>query len=409
MKQSLLALLLCLVMVGCSAANAPGEPADAGQSGIDDTQVTEPVEPPPPPPPPEPIESTLVVIGDIMNHLPQVNDAFDGEKYDYTNMMGAVAPYATAADCAVGNFETTLAGGPPYSGYPAFNSPDDLAYSLKDMGFDLMLTANNHSLDRGGKAVIRTLDVMDEAGLRHVGTSRTQEEYDNNIQVMDVGGISVAFLGYTYGTNGIPTPKDAPYAVNLFNTDYLTHMSTLDEEKVRGDLEKAKALDTDLIAVMIHWGVEYQTKQNSYQEQVADFLFQNGADIILGGHAHVLQPMELRTVTMPDGTEKQGFVCYSLGNFISAQNDPLTDTTVVLTLELKKDLETNETTIEGFNYRPMLMLDREAGAEVRFQLLDVYAEIAKGDGAAVSQARLQQCIEDCHRILGAEHDVGAAE
>jgi len=411
MKRALLALLLCLTMTGCAVnigTEQPTDPPDPPEDAVTEPADTtpEPAEPDPPPPPPDTV-ATLAVCGDVMNHLPQVDDAFNGERYDYTNMMGAATPYVEAADCAVANFETTMAGGPPFSGYPAFNSPDDLAFALKDMGFDLMLTANNHSLDRGGKALIRTLNVLDQSGLNHVGTSRTEKEYEENIQVMDVGGISVAFLGYTYGTNGIPAPKNAPYAINLFNTDYLTSMSTLDEEKVLSDLQKAKELDTDLIAVMIHWGVEYQTTQNSYQDKVADFLFANGADIVLGGHPHVLQPMELRTVTLADGTEKQGFICYSLGNFISAQNDPLTDTTVVLTLELTKDGETGETTVTDFNYRPMLMLDREAGADVRFQLLDVYAEMAKGDGAAVSQTRLQQCVEDCHRILGAEHDVGA--
>ena len=112
--------------------------------------------------------------------------------------------------------------------------------------------------------------------------------------------------------------------------------------------------------------MEYQTKQNAYQEEIADFLFANGADIILGGHSHVPQPMELRT--LEDG--RQGFVCYSLGNFISSQNDEYTDTTAVLTLELARDNETGEAQVTGYSYAPMYMLDREAGAKPRFQLLD---------------------------------------
>ena len=308
--------------------------------------------------------------------------------------------WVEAADYAVVNLETTFAGGPKYSGYPAFNSPDDMARGLKDLGFDLCLTANNHSLDKGWSGLSRTLDVLDETGLAHVGTSRSQEEQDVNLVVADVGGISVAFLGYTYGTNGIPIPKDHPYCINVFNTDYLSNLRDLDRDRLTSDLEQAKAVNTDLIAVMIHWGVEYQTKQNAYQEEIADFLFANGADIILGGHSHVPQPMELRT--LEDG--RQGFVCYSLGNFISSQNDEYTDTTAVLTLELARDNETGEAQVTGYSYAPMYMLDREAGAKPRFQLLDVYETLASGEAGESLTRRLEKAVADCHKIFGAAGD-----
>lgn len=270
------------------------------------------------------------------------------------------------------------------------------------MGFDLLLTANNHSLDKGNSGVCRTLDVLDEVGLAHVGTSRTEEEYKNNVVVADVGGISVAFLGYTYGTNGIPLPQSAPYAVNVYNNDYLTTLSDPNEEKLLDDLEAAKALGTDLVAVMIHWGVEYQTSANHFQQEMADFLFENGADLVLGGHAHVLQPMELRTI-IRDGEEKQGFLCYSLGNFISAQNDPLTDTTVVVTLELTKDPVTGKTEVTDCVWQPMLMLDRESGPN-RYELLDVYKELERTDLSDALREQLTQAAEDCRTILGTDFD-----
>jgi poly-gamma-glutamate synthesis protein (capsule biosynthesis protein) len=316
--------------------------------------------------------------------------------------MNGAKTYVESADYAVANLETTLAGGPNYSGYPSFNSPDALAESLKDLGFDLVMTSNNHSLDKGKAGLMRTLDVLDQVGLAHVGTSRTQEEYDNNIQVADVGGISVAFLAYTYGTNGISVPNDAPYIINLFNKDYLTSLSTPDTDKLTSDLAAAQALDTDLIAVMIHWGIEYQTTPNSYQQEMADFLLENGADLVLGGHSHVPQSMEMRTVTRADGSEYQGFVCYSLGNFISAQNDPLTDTTAVLTLDLTKDPDTGETTVTDYTYHPMLMLDREEGPE-RYELLDVQETLAAGDISTELETQLQQALADCAEIWGSEH------
>ena len=425
MLRRIFALLLTAALLaglaGCSQTPPEEDAAQAG--GLEASLPAEPdsqpdPEPelppePEPPQPPEPTVATLTVCGDAMSHMPLTNDAWDEEQgvYDYGRIMAAAGPLVEAADYAVVNLETTLAGGPPYSGYPNFNSPDDMAYALRGLGFDLCLTANNHSLDKGYAGLSRTLDVLDEAGLAHVGTSRTQEEADNNLVLADVGGISVVFLGYTYGTNGIPVNKNHPYSINLFNTDYLTTLSTLDTEKIEADLAAAQALEPDLIAVMIHWGVEYQTKENKYQDQIADFLFSHGADIVLGGHAHVLQPMELRTLDDEDGGTHQGFVCYSLGNFISSQNYDLTDTTVVLTLELTKDNETGVTEVTDYSYVPMFMLDREEGASPRFELLNAYDALENGveNPTATLDKQLQQAIEDCHTILGPEHDPAAEE
>lgn len=399
MNVKLLALLLAAVLTGCAAEPAP-VPAEPDPVPETPPAAAEPIVDPEP----EPIVSTLVVCGDTMSHMPVTNDAWNETTgvYEYSRIMAAAQPYISAADCAVANLETTLSGGPKFSGFPAFNSPDDLASELKEVGFDLLLTANNHSLDKGGAGVSRTLDVLDSVGLAHVGTSRTEEEYAENVQVMDVGGISVAFLGYTYGTNGIPLPKGAPYAVNVYNNDYLTNLSDPNEEKLLADLEAANALGTNLVAVLIHWGVEYQTAANRCQQEMADFLFENGADLVLGGHAHVLQPMELRTITR-DGEEKQGFLCYSLGNFISAQNDPLTDTTVVLTLELTKDSVTGKTEVTDCVWRPMLMLDRESGPN-RYELLDVYKELEREDLTPAMTEKLTKAAEDCRAILGTGFD-----
>ncbi|MDE7010815.1 MAG: CapA family protein [Oscillospiraceae bacterium] len=412
MMQRILSLLLGLALLaGCgrelpASGGVQDPPAAAPEEVLAEPEETpvEVPEEPSEPEPPAPTTATLAVCGDAMSHMPVTNDAWDGEKYDYVRVMSGAKSRVEAADYAVVNLETTFAGGPKYSGYPAFNSPDGMAQGLKDLGFDLCLTANNHSLDKGWSGLSRTLDVLDETGLAHVGTSRSQEERDANLVVADVGGISVAFLGYTYGTNGIPVPKDHPYCINVFNTDYLSGLRELDRDRLAADLEQAKAADADLIAVMIHWGVEYQTKQNAYQEEVADFLFANGADIILGGHSHVPQPMELRT--LEDG--RQGFVCYSLGNFISSQNDEYTDTTAVLTLELTRDNETGEAQVTGYSYAPMYMLDREAGAKPRFQLLDVYAALASGEAGESLTRRLEKAVADCHKIFGAAGDPEAA-
>ena len=406
MKPQLPSLLLCLLLLLSACGSVP-----AGASAA----VPPPQEAPPEPPavleepavpeepePPEPTVAVLAVCGDAMSHMPVTNDAWNGERYDYARIMAAAGPYVEAADYAVVNLETTLSGGPPYSGYPAFNSPDDLAYDLKVLGFDLCLTANNHSLDRGFSGLSRTLDVLDGAGLAHVGTSRTQEERNRSIVTADVGGVSVAFLGYTYGTNGIPIPKKHPYAINVFNTDYLTTLSKPDWDRLAADLEAARAMETDLIAVMVHWGLEYKLEQNRYQEELADFLFENGADMVLGGHSHVPQPMELRT--LPDG--RQGFVCYSLGHFISSQTKPNTDTTAVLTLTLTRDNETGEAQVTDYAYIPMYMLHRAEGASPRFELVDIHAALDSGETGEALRQKLSKALETCRSVFGEERTGG---
>lgn len=386
-------LALSLLLGGCSTAVQPTpEPTPTPVVTAAPTPTPTP-EPTPVPTPEPPTVASLVVCGDVMSHESILKDAWNGAEYDYERIMAGAKPYVEGADYAVANLETTLSES-KYTGYPRFRSPDALAYDLKDMGFDLMLTANNHCMDNGYAGLCRTLDVLDQVGIRHVGTSRGQEEQDNNLVVADVGGISVAFLGYTYGTNGLPLAKDAPFSVNLFNKDYLTNLSDLDEERLIADLQKAKDTGADLVAVMIHWGWEYHTKQNAYQERIADLLIANGADMVLGGHPHVLQPFEMRTATAPDGTQRQGFVCYSLGNFISSQTKENTNVTAVLTLELTKDHESGVSAVTGWTYQPMLMDRKKAGPEI-FNLRDAY------------QCGSQLAINTCHKILGPEHDAGA--
>lgn len=405
MKKRLLALALLLLLTGCGSA--PSTQADASEP----PEASEPVVQPN-------IVSTLAVCGDAMSHMPQTRDAYDSQAgaYDYKPMIRFAKPWIEQADYAVVNLETTFTGGPDYSGFPAFNTPDALGDALKDAGFDLVSTANNHCLDRGYDGMVRTLDVLDKLGLAHVGTYRSAEERaaQNGVYVADVGGIKVAFLSYTYGTNGIPVSKSHPDTVNILHTDYMSDTQVLDTERIADDLAAAEALSPDLITVIVHWGVEYQTTQNEHQEEIADFLFDHGADVILGSHPHVLQPMETRTLTDRDGTTHTGFVCWSLGNFISSQNDEYTDTTVVLNLELTKNPNTGVTDVTKVGYVPLYMLDREqeVGGE-RFTLLDAHRSIeeyASGDSSYISastEKKLQKCVSDCHKILGAEYDQAA--
>ena len=414
--KRILSLLLALALLLPGCAPAPG----GSQSGQSSQSASQSQPDPLPEPEPEPVVARLMVAGDVMSHMPITKDAYVAEtdSYDYSHMLQFAALQLQEADYAVANLETTLAGGPNYSGFPAFNSPDELAYDVKEAGFDLLSTANNHSRDKGMDGIYRTLDVLDEAGLAHVGTHRSQEELDENhgIHVADVGGISVAFLSYTYGLNGFQLDSDKMYAVNLFNLDYYTTLETPDYDRLRADLEAARALDADLIAVMIHWGIEYQNAPNHHQTDLAQFLVEQGADLVLGGHPHVLQPYETISVTGWDGQAREGFVCYSLGNFISNQYEPFpaVQTTAILELELTRDPETGETAVTDVGYVPYYMIHRDSApvGERRYLLNihDAMADYEAGESTLVDGAAYQEleaALEHCHAILGAEGDLAA--
>lgn len=360
------------------------------------SEVTEPEEPVV-----QDTVATLCVAGDLVMHMPIINEAYNSasDQYDFTYLFEQVRQYYEQADYAVACLETTF-NGAPYSGYPMFCAPDKLAADLKAVGFDLLNTAGNHSLDKWYDGLVRTLDVLDAAGMEHVGTYRTQAERDT-VKVIDVGGIRLALLSYTYGTNGMPL-GDYPYSVSVYTTDYMTNCSQVDYDMISADLERAKQADADAIAVYMHWGQEYSRTPSAQQEELADYLFENGATFVLGGHVHVPQPMELRELS--DG--RTGFLCYCLGNFISNQHDPYTNLTAAVNLELTKDGETGEVTISACEYIPMYMLHPDASNEGRYRLLDIkrtMQDYENGDTSIIGETgyqNLKQGLSDLRTIFG---------
>ena len=348
---------------------------------------------------PEDINIKMSVIGDIMCHDSQYKDAYvkESDSYDFSYVFSDIQKYIQTADIAVGNLETTFAGKERcYSNYPTFNTPEQLAYNLKTLGIDLLSTANNHSLDKGYKGLVSTLDFLDDAGIAHTGTYRSEEE-QNQISVQNVKGITIAFLSFTYGTNGIPVPSGKDFCVNL-----------IDENLMLKQINLAKEQNPDMICVFMHWGVEYQTKQNKTQENLADFLFKNGVDVILGGHPHVLQPMEKREITLEDGTTKDGFIIYSLGNFISGQNKLPRQSSAILDLGITKNGETGKISIDEVTYTPIFMTRGPAGKLQRYKVLDIESSIQKyDDGTDTSLGKttyntIQQVLSDITKILGDE-------
>ena len=341
---------------------------------------------------------TMTAIGDVMCHNTQYFDAYqkESDSYDFSYVFDDISSYIKTSDIAIGSLETSFAGKKRgYSNYPTFNSPDDLAYDLKKLGIDVLSTAGNHCLDMGVSGLSRTIDVLNDADISHLGTYQTQEDRDK-ILFKFVKGIKIAFVNYTYGTNGIPVPSGKEFCVNL-----------IDKDLMKQDIENAKSQEADIIVACMHWGTEYKTTANSEQEELADFLFQNGVDIILGNHPHVLEPMEKRTVTLEDGTVKDGFVIYALGNFICDQNAENTRNSIILNLKITKYANGN-ISIEHADYIPIYMYKENSSNLRRMKLLDIEKVIYNyeaGIDSSLGQStyeNLKLQLEKIKKIVGDE-------
>ncbi len=264
----------------------------------------------------------LMFVGDIMGHDSQINAAYDSNRdtYDYSGVFEKVKPLFSTADVVVANLEVTLAG-PPFKGYPQFSSPDELAVAAQQSGIDVLVTANNHTCDRRKQGILRTLDVLDSLQIPHTGSFRSPEERnDNNLLLVEQNNIRVGLLNYTYGTNGIPVPS--PTVVNR-----------IDWKQMAEDIAASKALKLDKLIVVLHWGKEYQSHPDEGQEKLAAYLFDKGADVIIGAHPHVLQRMEYHSDDQGDK-----LIAYSLGNFVSNQRVRKRDGGALVSFELvKKD------------------------------------------------------------------------
>jgi len=299
----------------------------------------------------------LVFAGDLMGHVEQINSAWDeaSKKYNYDTCFSMIRNYIRSADIAFLNLEVTLAG-PPYKGYPRFSSPDELAFAARDAGFDVYLTANNHALDHGKNGLERTINILDSIGIIHTGTFTDPEHRETFYPlIIEKNNIRLAVLNYTYGTNGIKV--SSPNIVNYIDTSLIVR-----------DLEKAELADPDFIIVVMHWGTEYQRTENKEQTELADFIFSKGADIIIGSHPHVIQPVRKHSTGIHEPSDNR-IVVYSLGNFLSNQRDRYRNGGLVFRLSLEK---TDETKVTGYDTYPVYVHKIYSGSRARhFVLLPV--------------------------------------
>ena len=243
-----------------------------------------PVAPPPPAgwsgpgPVPPPRRMRLFFGGDVMQHMPQVDAVRRGDGFDYEPVFRTLAPRIRAADLAVVNLETTLTRRSRYTGYPLFRSPAALADALRDAGVDVAVLANNHCCDNGAEGIRTSVEELDRCGIRHTGAFADSADYKkNNPLYLTYCGIRLAIVNYTYGTNGMPVPEGT--VVNLIDTVRMT-----------ADLAAARASGVDFIVACVHWGDEYQRRENAAQRSLAAFLRRHGTDVVVGSHPHGFSP-----------------------------------------------------------------------------------------------------------------------
>lgn len=340
--------------------------------------------------------------GDIMFHPSQLDGAYNSSTgtYDFHNSFKAVKDIFQAADIAIANFEGTTAGNDVYAyqGYPLFNAPDEVLDAIKDAGFDVLSTVNNHCLDTRKAGVIRTVQEIKKRGMDPIGTY--VEKPETRVLIKDVKGIKIAFLAYTEMVNGLESTmssEDLDAMVNIIN-----------KTKILEDIAYAKSKNADIIIACMHWGDEYARVQASRQEELADMLFTEGVDIILGSHPHVIQPAQRL-----EYNGKTKFVAYSMGNFLSNQRvetlvpygmteevSKYTEDGVIVDIDIEKNGETGEVSIKNISYIPLWVYKgTTADGGTEHVVYPIMEYIESNEINEKSKSRMQRSLSDTSKQL----------
>ncbi|MEM9916455.1 MAG: CapA family protein [Bacteroidota bacterium] len=376
--------LLLLLLWGCSSPETKPASQEPELLSIDSTFSTFAVD-----------SLRLLFAGDIMGHGPQIKGAerIEDVAYDYTPCFKHIKPLLEKADFVVGNLELTLPGKPPYQGFPYFRSPDALSAALGSAGFDLLLTSNNHANDAHQAGLHQTIETLRTQHFYQTGTFKNELERALYYPLLVYRkSFRLAFLNYTYGMG-----RKSRYVPRWVNQ--------LDTALVREDLEQARRLRPDAIIVCVHWGKEYKDEHNSKQRQWAMQMLRWGADLIVGAHPHVVQPIEERYMKEQNGHIKKTLVAYSLGNFISNQRKPLTDGGILLDICLKKT-ENGRTEISDYRYHPIWRhIRKRPGQKTDFEVLPIRQAASASNPfklGASAQRQMKRYEKYIRQHLGAE-------
>lgn len=331
----------------------------------------------------EHVTATLQFGGDLLIHDTLLADAYDEatDTYDFTHMLAPVAPLLAETDLTVLNLEVPISG-TRYSGYPQFNSPPALLDAIAATGADLLLCANNHALDRLGKGARNTIEAIEAAGLRHIGTARNKDEY-NAVPLFDLNGIQVAIFNYTQHTNGMEkedTEANLRHAVHYFAV-----------HRAERDVQVAREAGADFVILCTHWGKEYEREPTKTVRNWAKELEGIGVDLVIGGHPHVLQGYE---------TINDMLVLYSTGNFLSGQREQYRDTGALFRFTLEKDMASGETSLQAYGYIPTWVWESDGS----FRVVAIEEALASPDpGMTIADiARMQEALAETTSLLGVE-------
>ena len=315
---------------------------------------------------PQAAEATIIMVGDMLMHTP-VNDSGKQEdgSYNYDHLFANVQSVVQEADLALVNQEVIISGRDAgLKGYPRFNSAFELGDSLVDAGFDVILHATNHAMDMGKEGLLRCVEFWESTypEVDVVGIYDA-EETAAEICITEVEGIRIAILNYTYGTNGIALPEDMPYAVDMW-----------DEDAIRADIASAKE-QADFIIVCPHWGKEYVFEEIKKQQKWAQFLADEGVDLCIGTHPHVIEPV--KWINGKDGNEM--LVYYSIGNFVNATSGTASGVAARMLgamAQITVTMEEGECTIKEYDALPLVAHVEKGGPVTTYFLKDYTEELA---------------------------------
>lgn len=388
-KRKLASILMAVVftmsiVMGCGAIDEDKKTSDNVATTEKET-TTEPVTEPPF----EPVSINVMMIGDMLMHMGVQNSGrlADGS-LNYDHLFAHIKSDIDEADIAIVNQEVIIGGEElGLSGYPTFNCAYEVGDAIAKAGFNVVLHATNHTVDKGGVGVDNCINFWKtkHPDIAYLGINETAED-KNNIYVYEQDGVKIAILNYTYGTNGIPLPQDRPYLVNL-----------LDEDTVKNDLAKAKEL-ADFIIVCPHWGTEYTLVETEEQHYWANLFVENGANLIIGAHPHVIEP-----VAWVESENGNKALCYySLGNFVSTQNEASNMLGAMAKVTITNDKDGN-VFIKDYSVEPLVTQKLWGTQEITtYKLSDYTAQLAsqnrildKDPGFSMSYL-----VNTCRQVFG---------
>jgi poly-gamma-glutamate capsule biosynthesis protein CapA/YwtB (metallophosphatase superfamily) len=338
-------------------------------------------------------EAQVIAVGDIMMHLAQTKSGYNPQTNSYTfpTFFREVQPILSQGDWVIANLETPLAGAEAkYTDYPLFNAPDNIADDMKNAGFNIISTANNHSLDRGEIGVLNTLKNLQKRDLITLGTYNSAED-KNKVLIVEKNKIKMALFSYTYGTNGIPLPQGKDYLVSLIN-----------EQKMIEDIKKAQAENVDIITIILHQGSEYQRLPNDEQKNLVKNLVNQGADLILGSHPHVVQPYEIFEIKEENGKIRKAVAIYSMGNFIAYQIGNYKDLGVIFKVKFKKSFPSEEIEITEVEAIPTYIQNYYLNNRLNFRVLPIAEKLKNQNDPLISSQQyslLQNYLKDMNNHL----------